>query len=180
MGIEHGLDRRFGQSQLVPELIDRKVLVQQQIRRGSMGVQQQRPPRAGTGRQPAGQRSAALRSDVTGRDLVLAGQRGEHLGVRGQQHGFERHRQVLGQPARRCHDVVRDRRLVFADARHRIEGPPRYCGESTGEEHSAPELPVGLHSLSHLVVPLRSPSPPSRSPRLGRRCYPFLVSASGR
>lgn len=54
--IEDGLDRRFGQAQLAPELIDRKVLVQQQIRHGSMGIQQQRPPRAGVGRQPTGQR----------------------------------------------------------------------------------------------------------------------------
>ena len=44
-----------------------KSCVRQQLRLGPMGVQQQRPPRAGLGRQPAGQRPAARPGDVAGR-----------------------------------------------------------------------------------------------------------------
>lgn len=48
--IEHDLDRRLGQAQFAPELIDREVPVRQQIRSDPMRVQQQSPPRVGLGR----------------------------------------------------------------------------------------------------------------------------------
>ncbi len=47
--------------------------------------------------QAAGQRPGARRGDIAGHDVGLAGKRGEHLGVRGQQHRTERHAE-LGRP----------------------------------------------------------------------------------
>ena len=169
--VEDGLEQRSGQAQLAPETVDREVLVRQELRLDSMGVRQQRPPRVGFGRQPAGQRSAALHGDVAGDGLALAGQHGEHLGVRGQEHRAQRHRQLVGQPAQRRREVVADRRLVLGHARHRIEGPPRDRGEPAGDEHPAPELAAGLPWQPHQVVPpLTVATSPTghRSPRVSR------------
>ena len=141
--IEDGLEQRPGQAQLASETVDREVLVRQELRLDPVGVQQHRPPRVRFGRQPAGQRPAALHGDVAGHDLALAGQHGQHLGVRGQEHRAERHRQLVGQPAQRRHEVVGDRRLVLGDAGRRIKGPPRDRGEPAGDEHPAPELAAG-------------------------------------
>jgi hypothetical protein len=93
----------------------------------------------------------ALHGDVAGCDLVLAGQRGEHLGVRGQQHRAERHRQLVRQPAQRRHEAVGDRRLVLDDVRHRIAGPPRDRGEAASDQHTAPKLPATIHSHFHRI-----------------------------
>jgi hypothetical protein len=142
--VEDRLERRAGEAELAPELSNTDVLMRAQLRLGPVGLQQQCPPRAGPGRQPAGQRLAARAGDVAGHDLVLARQRGEHLGVRGQQHRPQRHRQILRQPVQRRHQVIGDRRLVLAEAGYRIKGPARDGGEPAGEQHTAPELPAGL------------------------------------
>jgi hypothetical protein len=141
--VEDGLEQRPGQAQLAPETVDRDVLVRQQLRLGLVRAQQHGPPRARFGGQPAGQRPAARPGDVAGHDLALARQRGQHLGVRGQEHRAERHRQLVGQPAQGRGQVVGDRRLVLGDARRLLEAPPRDRGEPTGDEHPPPELAAG-------------------------------------
>src|SRR2546422_5796518 len=52
----------------------------------------------------------------------LARERAQHLGVRGQQHRPERHRQLVRQPTQRRRELIGDRRLMFVDAGHWIEG----------------------------------------------------------
>src|SRR2546422_7679256 len=92
--------------------------------------------------------------------------------MRGQQHRAERHRQLVRQPAQRRHELIGDPRLVFADASHRIEGPPRERGEPTGEEYTAPELPATLRrrhratqtEIAHLTSPSPGFPPTTRGP----------------
>src|SRR5690242_10541231 len=62
--------------------------------------------------------------------------------MRRQQHRTERYRKLVRQSAQRGREFVGDSRLAFADAGHRIEGPPRESGESAGEKYTAPELPL--------------------------------------
>ena len=165
--IEHGLEQWLGQAQLTPQIVDRNVRVRQQCELGPMSLQQHRPPRVGFSRHPARQRWTTLHGGVAGRDLALARQRAKHLGVRGQQHRAERHRQLVRQPAHRRHEFVGDPRLVFADAGHRLKGPSRERDEPTGEKYAAPEFPAALRGGDRVrvtqadIAHLTSPSPGS-------------------
>ncbi len=144
--VEHGLVARPGRAQLPPERGDREALVGQQLRLGLVGAPQQRPPRARGGAQPAGQRPP-IRDGVAGHDLGLAGQRGQHPGVPGQQHRAERQAQLGGQPAQRRQDTGRHRGLIFHYARGRAGGPPRDRGGPARGQHPAPVLAGGRIGL---------------------------------
>ena len=140
--VELGLERWPSDAQLAAEITHREVLVRQQLRLGAVSLQQQPPPRAGPGGQPARQRRAAPAGDIAGHHLRLAGQRGQDLGVRGQQHRAERHCQLVRPPAQRRREVIGDRRLMPGDTSHRVQAPPRDRGRAAGGEQTAPELPA--------------------------------------
>ena len=103
-----------------------KSRVRQQLRLDVGGRPAARPPGVGLGREPAGQRPPARRGDVAGHHLALAGQRGEHLGVRGQQHGAERHAELVraagAPPPARSSGIGAS---CSPTPVHRVEGPPR-------------------------------------------------------
>jgi hypothetical protein len=81
--VEDSLEGRLTEAQFSPEVIDREVLVRQQLGLDPMHVQQQAAPRVELSAQSAEQRFGAPFGDVAGRHLELTGQSGEHLGVRG-------------------------------------------------------------------------------------------------
>ena len=110
----------------------------QQLRLGPVGVEHRGPPGALPGREPARQGRRTGPGDVPGRHLRLPGERGEHHGVRGEQHGGGRHRQLVRHPVQRFPEVVRAHHPVLGDAADRIAGPPRDRGASTGGQHPAP------------------------------------------
>jgi hypothetical protein len=151
--IEHGLGRRSGQAQPAAQILDRNVLVRQQLRLDPMGFAQQRPPRLGFGRQPAGQRSAALHSDVAPQDPALAGQRGQHCGVPGQQHRALRHRQLVRPLPQRRRRIAGNRRLVLEHTGHRLAGPPRDRAETASDQLTTPVIPASVHSRFHRIFP---------------------------
>ena len=72
---------------------------------------------------------------------------------------------------------------MFADVGHRIEGPPRESNESTGEEYTAPKLPLvtkrRLSSIrcdvTHLHISLAG-LPPHRA--CGGTYSPFIRKES--
>ena len=130
---------------------------------------QQRPPRAGSvvsGRAAAGPRPG----DVAGHHVPLAGQRRQHLRVRGQQPPS-----AAAAPARRPAGAPPRGRLegrdVLGDARHRVEGPPRDRGGPAREQDSPPELPAGF--------PIACPSNRPSVPRLAG-CQPPRTSTAAR
>ena len=141
--VELGLEQWPADAQLAAQITDREVLVRQQLRLGAVGVQQQCPPRAGPGGQPARQRRAAPAGDIAGHHLRLAGQGGQDLGVRGQQHRAERHGQLArprrAAPPRGPPGIAAS---CPASASHRVRAPPRDHGRAAGGEQTAPELPA--------------------------------------
>ena len=150
--VELGLERRPGHAQLTLELVHREVPVPEQVRLDPSGVLQQRPPGAGFGRERAGQRPPTGPGRVAGHHVLLAGQRRQHLRVRGQRHRVQRQLQPIGQPAHRCREVVIEGRDVLGDARCRVERPPRDRGRPACEQDSPPELPAGFNPIVHRIV----------------------------
>src|SRR5437899_8822326 len=100
-----------------------------------------------------------------------------------QKHPAERHGELVCESAQRRREFVGASRLVFADARNRIEGPPRESDESTGEEYPAPILPLvskrRLSSMTcdvaHLHISLAG-LPPHRA--CGGTYSPFIRKES--
>ena len=91
--------------------------------------------------------------DVAGHHLGFAGQRGEHLEVRGQQHGTRGDHQGFRQLTDRDRQIVRDRSLEFAHPGPGQRRPPRDGGESAGRQHIAPEVPAGFRLRVHRQFP---------------------------
>src|ERR1051325_5871947 len=90
---------------------------------------------------------------------------------------------MVCESAQRRRGCVRDSRLVFADAGHRVEGPPRERNESTGEEYTAPKLAVlskrrlssMTYDVAHLHISLAG-LPPHRA--FAGTYSPFITNES--
>lgn len=84
--VEDRFERRRDDAEFGTQFVDREVPEGEGLRVDRRGVLDQLAPGAGFGAEPAGQRRPARLGDVAGAHLGLARQRGEDLGVRGEQH----------------------------------------------------------------------------------------------
>ncbi len=164
-GPEHDLVRRLRQPQLPAQLRHRIFPGREELRLGVLGGRHQVPPGSRGDGQTAGQRLAVHAGGVPRHHLLLAGQCGQHLGVRRQQQRADRHARPPHQCADRVRHVVRDRRLLLGRSGHRLLCPAGHGGGTAGGQHPVPELPlrpVRLHARSHRTSFLSSRSPHGR------------------
>ncbi|CAK7282745.1 hypothetical protein SGPA1_20720 [Streptomyces misionensis JCM 4497] len=159
---EHHLVRRLGQPEFAAQLLHRELPVREHLRLGVLGRRRQLPPGPRADGQPAGQRLAPHPGGVAGHHLRLAGQRGQHLGVRGQQQRADRHPLAAHQLAHRRRHLVRYRHLLLGRPGGRARRPARHRGGTPGGQDPLPELPVRFHARSHRKAFLNSRSPQRR------------------
>jgi hypothetical protein len=129
--VQERLEGRSGQTEFEPQGVDREVGVRLQVGLDPGGVEHQPPPRAGSGVHPARHGRPAGAGNVPGHHLVLAGQHGEHLGVRAEEQRVQGAPELVGPRAQRREQVVRDRCRVLRDAGYGIERPAGNRGGPT-------------------------------------------------
>ena len=88
---EDGVERRPGQAQLAPQVVDGKVGVRPQLGLGPMRLADELAPQAGRRGEPARQRPPVRPGRVADHDVRFTGQGGQHHGVRGQHHRPQRY-----------------------------------------------------------------------------------------
>ena len=155
--VEHGLEGRSAQAQVAADLVQRDLgpavlEVPPQLPLRTAHGCQERPPRGRLGRQPARHRVAATRGGVSGHDLPLPGQCGEHPGVGGEQHHVERRLQAFGEPAQRPHQIIGDGLLVLGQTRTRVRGPPGDRCQPTPGEQAPPEVAFLISQHVHVLL----------------------------
>ncbi|EXU87243.1 hypothetical protein P354_37425 [Streptomyces noursei PD-1] len=106
------------------------------------GLPGQFPPGAGCGGHPAGQRRTAVGGTEPGGDVRFPRQRGEHRGVRGQQHRCQGHAVRAGPLLQPCHQRFGQEQFVIGEAGLRSGGPSGDHGESCAGRGGAPALAV--------------------------------------
>ena len=137
--VEQRRERRPRHSHLASQVLDRHLGVAQQLAFRPGRLRHETSPRACLGCQPARQHPVAC-GDVPGHDVPLTRQRRQDHRVRGEQRRARRH------------SSPRQRHRALADARYRVEGPPRDHRGPAGGQHPPPVLLAGLRRHLHQVL----------------------------
>jgi hypothetical protein len=143
--VDGGLEAGAAEVEFVAQRRHREFGVPQQVRVGAVGGRDEVPPRSVADGQP--QRQFVRRgTEVAGDHLGLAGERGEHPGVRGEQDRAHRDGQFVGPLAHRRGQRGGHGHLMLGDAFGGVVGrpagrdPPRDRGGPARGEHATPEL----------------------------------------